>query len=387
MEARRLGMLEPKTTGQVLAVEDDPDLLEIYGTVLREAGFAVELAPDLQTARALLAKNDFDLVISDITLPDGSGIDTLRLVRERNLDLPVVIVTGAPALDTAIRALELGAMRYFVKPLLTDDLLQVARQATQLHHLARIKREALAYLGANGKLVPDTAGLEATFARGLRSLWMAFQPIVRASDGQLFGYEALLRTEEAAFPGPAAFIEAAERLGRTPELGRSVRGAVARTRFSGGPTTVFVNLHPRDLNDDTLYDPAAPLSTEAPRIVLELTEREALDGAGNVRDQIARLRQLGFRIAVDDLGAGYAGLSSFALLGPEIVKLDMALVRGVDREPVKRRLIESITTLCKDMGVLVVAEGIETPAEREAISGLGCDLLQGFLIGRPQRAA
>jgi EAL domain-containing protein (putative c-di-GMP-specific phosphodiesterase class I) len=370
---------------RVLAVDDEPQLLEIYGAVLGEAGYAVELAPNLKTARGLLAENDFDLVISDIALPDGTGIDVLRTVRERSLDLPVILVTGAPSLETAIRAIELGAMRYFVKPLRADDLLRVAEHAAQLYRLAQIKREALAFMGATGKLVPDTAGLEAVFARGLRSLWMAFQPIIQARDGQLFAYEALLRTEEVSFPGPGAFLEAAERLGRTAELGRSVRATVARTRFTGAPSTVFVNLHPRDLNDDELYDPASPLSAEAKRVVLEVTERESLDGTTNVRDCVASLRRLGYRIAVDDLGAGYAGLSTFALLEPEIAKIDMSLVRGVDQEPTKRRLVTSLVTLCKEMGVLVVAEGVETVGERTALTDIGCDLLQGFLLGRPQR--
>lgn len=377
-------MQETRAKARVLAVDDEPELLDIYGSVLREAGYAVELAPDVQTARALLARNGFDLVISDISLPDGTGIDVLRTVRERSLDLPVIMVTGTPALETAIRALELGAMRYFVKPLRSEDLLRVAGQATKLHRLAQIKREALAYLGATGKLVPDLAGLEAVFASGLRSLWMAFQPVVQATDGAVFGYEALLRTEEASFPGPEAFLEAAERLGRTPELGRSIRAAVARTRFNGGAPNVFVNLHPRDLDDDALYDPAAPLSAETPRVVLEITERESLEGTAHVRDRIASLRKLGYRIAVDDLGAGYAGLSSFALLEPDIAKIDMSLIRGVAQEPIKRRLIASLTALCKEMGVLVVAEGVETADERAALTDLGCDLLQGFLIGRPQ---
>ena len=157
------------------------------------------------------------------------------------------------------------------------------------------------------------------------------------------------------------------------------------TGFISGAPTVFVNLQPRDLDDDALYDAAAPLSAEAPRVVLEITERESLSSTPQVRERVTTLRKLGYRIAIDDLGAGYAGLTSFALLEPDIVKLDMALVRGVDHEPVKRRLIASFTTLCKEMGVLVVAEGIETAPERDAIIDLGCDLLQGFFIGRPQR--
>ena len=81
--------------------------------------------------------------------------------------------------------------------------------------------------------------------------------------------------------------------------------------------------------------------------------------------------------------AGYAGLTSFALLEPDIVKLDMALVRGIDKKPVQQKLVASMTTLCKDMGLLVVAEGIETCEERDTLIDLGCDLLQGYLFARP----
>jgi CheY-like chemotaxis protein len=99
---------------------------------------------------------------------------------------------------------------------------------------------------------------------------------------------------------------------------------------------------------------------------------------------VQSLRRLGFRLAVDDLGAGYAGLASFVGLEPEVVKIDMSLVRGIHREPVKRRLVTSIVELCRDLGTLVVAEGIETPDEREVLADIGCDLLQGYALGRPE---
>src|SRR5207249_3254913 len=91
------------------------------------------------------------------------------------------------------------------------------------------------------------------------------------------------------------------------------------------------------------------------------------------------------RIAVDDLGAGYAGLSSFAQLEPEVVKLDMTLVRDAPGSLTKQRLIRSMVTLCDEMGLTVVAEGVETAAERDVLVALGCHLLQGYLLGRPGR--
>jgi EAL domain-containing protein (putative c-di-GMP-specific phosphodiesterase class I) len=126
-----------------------------------------------------------------------------------------------------------------------------------------------------------------------------------------------------------------------------------------------------------------PLAARASEVVLEITERASLEGIPDFRSRILNLRDLGYRIAVDDLGAGYAGLNTFAALEPDVVKLDMTLVRNADSEPVKRKLIGSMATLCRDLGIQVVAEGIETKAERDTVVDLGCDLLQGFFIGRP----
>jgi EAL domain-containing protein (putative c-di-GMP-specific phosphodiesterase class I) len=171
-----------------------------------------------------------------------------------------------------------------------------------------------------------------------------------------------------------------------PVLGRAIRDAAA-AGFAGAPPDVvlFVNLHPYDLKDDALLAPDAPLSKLAPRVVLEITERAAIDDVNDVRERVAALRSLGFRIAIDDLGAGYAGLTAFAQLEPEVVKLDMSLVRDVHENDTKRRLIRSMTEVCAEMGRLVVAEGIEVRAERDALHELGCELMQGYMFARPAK--
>jgi EAL domain-containing protein (putative c-di-GMP-specific phosphodiesterase class I) len=132
-----------------------------------------------------------------------------------------------------------------------------------------------------------------------------------------------------------------------------------------------------------MLSPSAPLAQIANQVVLEITERSSLDRVPDVRSRIASLRAIGYRIAVDDLGAGYAGLTSFALLEPDFVKLDMSLVRGVDSNSTKQKVVKSMTTLCREMGMLVVAEGVETPAECQTLVDLDCDLLQGFLFAKP----
>jgi EAL domain-containing protein (putative c-di-GMP-specific phosphodiesterase class I) len=216
---------------------------------------------------------------------------------------------------------------------------------------------------------------------------MAYQPIVSWSRHEVFGYEALLRSREPSLPHPGAILDAAERLERLPELGRAIRAKAAEPANRMGPDAMmFVNLHTQDLLDEELFDRKSPLARIADRVVLEITERASLHHLRDVHPRIARLREMGFRIAVDDLGAGYAGLTSFAQLEPEVVKLDMSLVRGVHTQPTKQTLVRTMIGMCHELGMQVVAEGIETPEERDAILEAGCDLLQGYLFARPGTA-
>jgi EAL domain-containing protein (putative c-di-GMP-specific phosphodiesterase class I) len=146
---------------------------------------------------------------------------------------------------------------------------------------------------------------------------------------------------------------------------------------------LFVNLHPADLLDPTLYEPSSRLTKIATRVVLEITERSTIDDVKDVQSRVASLRRLGFRIAIDDLGAGYAGLSSFAALEPEIVKLDMSLIRNVHQSDIRQRLVGSMASVCREMNMRVVAEGVELREEYAIVRQAGCDLVQGYLFARP----
>jgi EAL domain-containing protein (putative c-di-GMP-specific phosphodiesterase class I) len=378
------GGLAGARRGRVLIVEDDRDLLDVYTDVLLEAGFDVTALSDGGGALRALECDAFDVVLTDVIMPGATGVDVLRTVRERDLDVPVVLITGSPSVETAVQALDLGALRYLLKPVTAPDLVRNVEEASRLRRLAKVKREALRYLGQNDRLMGDRAGLEAVYSRALAAIYMAYQPIVRTRDGSVFAWEALLRTREPAVTGPLPFIEISERLGRVRDLGRTIRGAVARTAAHTRGTMFFINLHPDDLLDESLYDPASPLSLLAPEVVLEFTERSPIESIPDVRERARRLRGLGFRLAVDDLGSGYAGLTSFASLQPDFVKLDRGLIAGIDQEPVKRKLVGSIVTVSREMGIAVVAEGVETIGERDTAAELGCDLMQGFLFRRPE---
>jgi EAL domain-containing protein (putative c-di-GMP-specific phosphodiesterase class I) len=184
---------------------------------------------------------------------------------------------------------------------------------------------------------------------------------------------------------PDLVIGAAERLGRLHDLGRQVRAATVRSfREAPADALLFVNLHTRDLLDPSLYGNDEPLLPLAKRVVLEITERASLDVVKDVPARVSALRKRGFRIAVDDLGAGYAGLTSFTQLEPEFVKLDMSLVHDVQDSTVKQRVIASLAELCHELQLQVIAEGVEIEAECSQVCALGCDLLQGYLFARPQ---
>jgi EAL domain-containing protein (putative c-di-GMP-specific phosphodiesterase class I) len=230
----------------------------------------------------------------------------------------------------------------------------------------------------------DRAGMEVRFDQAVAGLSMVYQPIVEARSGALVGVEALMRSNEPSLPSPRAVLDAATQLGRLPQIGRRIRSLVAHqlAAWTDG-TLLFVNLHPEDLMDVDLIADSSPLTRVASRVVLEITERASLVTSAALSERIARLRKLGFRIAIDDIGAGYSGLTSFTELSPEIVKIDMSLVRDVHLSALKQRTIAAICKLCHEVGCTVVAEGVETVDERECLTALGCDLLQGYLIARP----
>jgi len=367
-----------------LLVDDDAKVLAATSTVLQKVGYRVVACSSGSEALAALANQSFDVMLTDIQMPGISGLKLLRAVREHDLDLPVLLITGDPELRTATEAVEYGAFRYLIKPVPIAELRAIVARAASVGQMARSKREYLDEFGSGKFRVGDRAGVDAILDRALSSLWMAYQPIVRALDSSLFAYEALLRAEEMMLPDPAAILEAAERTGSLFDVGRAVRGrVVVDTRTTAKGPLFFVNLHPEELRDSTLYLPESAFSLLAPRIVLEITERMSLDHVPDVQDRIAHLRALGFQIALDDLGAGYSGLASFAQLEPEYVKLDMSLVRDVHQNPTKQKIIRSMVHLCHDMGRQIIAEGVERIEERDALIDLGCDLLQGHLFARP----
>ena len=371
---------------RILAVDDDPSMRRLAEKVLTSPARIVDTAGSGAEALELLRGAHYEVILTDIAMPGMTGLEFLRAVRDYDPDVPVVLVTGSPALETAIESMEYGAFRYLLKPVSPADMQAVVDRAIRLHAIARLRRRALDIVSGDALRPSDRASLEGPFQRAIQSLHMVYQPIVSSRERRVYGYEALVRTSEPMLVSPADLLASAEQLTRVRDLGRAIRRRVAEDSVNAPPGSVlFVNLHVSELEDEALYSPNAPLTKIASRVVLEITERASLEEIKDVPGKISRLRELGFRLAVDDLGAAYSGLSTLARIEPEIVKLDMFLARGLAANSASQAVVRSMVQLCRDLGMAFVCEGVETEHDRNALVELGCDLFQGFFFARPEK--
>ncbi|HEY1813374.1 MAG TPA: EAL domain-containing protein [Kofleriaceae bacterium] len=373
--------------GRVLVADDDEAIRRVCTRILSHEGWHVTTA---ESGRHAIAETEraavpFDCVLSDVNMPEMDGFELVRTLREKDDDLPVLLMTGDPSLDGAVRAIDTGAVSYIAKPFDHESLASQVARAARRHGVQRMRRRAESWARELFGETRELGRIETRFASAIASSWMAFQPIVDVTRHTIFAYEALLRTDEESMRRPDIFISTAERLDKVQLLGRRVRDSVARAAQSlPEGASVFVNVHGLELNDEELFSAQSALAAIAPRVVLEITERTGIDpAAGPTR--VAMLRRLGYRIAVDDLGAGYAALGALATLEPDIVKLDMSLIRDLDRHDKKRRIVTAIASLCRELGGRVVAEGVETLAEKQACIDAGIELVQGYFYARPSR--
>ncbi|HLI60481.1 MAG TPA: EAL domain-containing protein [Solirubrobacteraceae bacterium] len=213
---------------------------------------------------------------------------------------------------------------------------------------------------------------------------VAYQPIVDMVTGECIGLEALARFPEPYRSPPQAF-GAAERIG----LGVQLEVTVVRRALEILPTLsaghlLTLNISPAALLDCTPWeqmwrDGMLPL----PRLVVEVTEHAAISAYASLRKELQPWRERGLRIAVDDAGAGYASLRHILELRPDFIKLDRWLIDGLAEDGARRVAVGSFVALARELGAGIIAEGIERPEDLEAVSHLGIDAAQGYLLGRP----
>ncbi len=367
-------------TGHVLVVEPDGSLARQSVGLLRERGIEVARAGSAGAAIAFIGQVErlLDAIVVDLDLPDKSGMELLRDLQASGTDVPAVLVASEPSVQTAIEAVECRVHAFVTRPFETPDLADAVERAVRHSRVARMREEALALVS-----MAHAPQLEQQIDRALDTMWFAYQPIID-SNWAIVGYEALLRNEDPDLRNPMELIEAARRAGRHHELSQAIwkKAPTALDQLPPGQK-LFMNVDPEQLALVRTLASTGPLASVADRVVLEVAESAARGTSSELEHDVGALKSLGFTLAVDDLGAAYSGLFAFTQLDPEYVKLDGALIRNLNANDRRRRLIASLIGLCREMGIIVVAEGVETRLEFEALHDLGCDLFQGFFVGRP----
>lgn len=247
---------------------------------------------------------------------------------------------------------------------------------------------------------PGDAALLADLARGIAAgeIEAFYQPIVRPADGTVVKVEALARWRhpERGLVPPAEFVPAAERSGLVSRLGDVVlhQAAAQVAAWRAGPAPgleLAVNLSARDLDDGTLPDRVAAVlaatGLPAHALWLEVTETALADDPDAAVAALQRLRDLGVRIALDDFGTGFAHLAQLRRFPVQALKIDRSFVAGMVDHPGDAAIVRSVIALARELGLTCVAEGVETPAQRDALVELRCDLAQGHFFARPMPAA
>ena len=237
--------------------------------------------------------------------------------------------------------------------------------------------------------IEQLSALSQILAQG--NLHSLFQPIVSLSERSILGYEALTRgPSNSPLHSPIPLFAVARQSGRLSELEIACRESACR-RFSELklPGKLFLNISPESLLEAS-HQPGRTLQLlktygiDPSQVVIELTEQAPIDDFSLLHTALHHYRAMGFSIALDDLGAGYSSLRLWSELRPDYVKIDRHFIDGIHQDAVKREFVGSILKMAKASRAQVIAEGIELPEELAVLAEMGVDLLQGYLLGRPQ---
>lgn len=242
-------------------------------------------------------------------------------------------------------------------------------------------------------LIQHSERLEIEQLIALRQIEPVFQPIVSLRDGTVHGHESLSRlTHKGAITSPEELFDKARQHGLTAKIETLCRDkALTHASQIGLPGMIFLNVCPALLHTEEhrrgyTANRLAQLGLDRSRVVFELTEKTLIDDYALFEKGVEHYRSQGYKIAIDDLGEGYAGLKMLAQVIPDYVKLARFLVTEIDTAPTKQSLVEAILCFCKKIGVQVIAEGIERPEELQYLAAIGVDFGQGYLLGKPAAA-
>jgi DNA-binding NarL/FixJ family response regulator/EAL domain-containing protein (putative c-di-GMP-specific phosphodiesterase class I) len=376
----------------VIIADDNPDFLEALSMVIqREPGFdVVGRARDASGAIRVAALYAPDLALVDWQMPGGGGPIAAAEIARSSPATRVVALSASDEREAVLEMLRAGASSYVVKSVTASDLVEILR--TTAAGGAALSPEVAS--GVIEELVVQMARTEDQDERDAEKLGrvravldedafeMAYQPIISVADERVVGVEALARFDTEPRRSPDVWFGDAVAVGLGTELDMAAAEKALRI-LPDLPADVdlFLNVRPESIFSDRFAELMGGIRGES--VVLELTEHAPVRDYDGLRAMVGALRDTGFRVAVDDVGAGYASLRHLLNLRPDVLKIDISLCRFIEADRARQVLAGALALLGRELGATVVAEGIETSAEFEAVRDLGVDNVQGYYLGRP----
>ncbi|MGZ8629548.1 MAG: EAL domain-containing protein [Actinomycetota bacterium] len=382
------GAVEPV---RVMIADDEPALRGALADLLahEEDVVLIGTAGDADEAIAIAGDARPDVALVDVSMPAGGGPRAAREIARCSPDTRVIALSAFEDRPTVLEMLRAGAVGYLVKGTAGEEIVGSIQKvmaggaslsseviAGIVHELAKqLRREE----DERERLDARRGEIE-RFVAG-EGVSMAFQPIVDLATNETVGLEALARFAAPPPRPPNEWFAEAVALALGVQLELTTVAQALRALPSIAPGMYLaVNCSHRAAVSSEL---AELLTPHAARLVLEITEHEAVEDYDHLVAGLAPLRALGARVAIDDAGAGFASLRHTLRIAPDIVKLDLSLTRDIDTDRAKRALAVALVSFAQEMGSSLVAEGIETHGELETLRGLGVGYGQGFFLAEP----
>ena len=381
----------PVRSLRFLIVDDDDDQRYLLAGTLARMGMknVVEASSGRAALEMLgLDGNGVDIVITDLQMPEVDGMELIRRIGQRRLPVAVVLITALAGdlLQSAATMTE----AYHVKIIGTIE--KPATKENLFSLLTRFRApEAPAPARLAAGYVPTTEEVLNGFAAAQFEPF--FQAILDLDTGKVVGAEALARWRHPVHGilGPDLFLPPLTRAGFVDELSWIVLALSAmearRWQDAGLRMTVSVNLSAMSLADpgyaDSVTEIVSSHGIEPSRMVLELTETEAILNAGSALENVTRLRMNGFGLAVDDYGVGYSSMHELSRMPFTEIKIDRSFVKTAAADERPRLMIEQTVAIARQLGLVTVAEGVESRAESDMLKRMGCNRIQGHFVAKP----
>ena len=350
----------------------------------------VGAAADADAAVALASSERPDVALLDVRMPGGGGYRAARGIRERSPQTRVIALSAYDDRTTVLEMVRAGVVGYLVKGAPPGEIVKTIHRSA-MGQGALSGEVAAGVIAELGGLLEHQEHESALFRERLERVetvvqghgpTMVFQPIYHLGQRVPVAYEALARFAPEPVRGPDVWFAEADDVG----LGTALQITAARLAMRDLPSIPEYMYLSVNLSPDSILAPAFSQLAEsmpAKRIALELTEHARVDDYEGLAKVLTPLRDQGMQLAVDDAGAGFASLRHILQLQPDIIKLDITLTRDVDADGARRALAAALITFAGEIGASIVAEGIESEREIDALVGLGVRYGQGYHLARP----